>query len=70
MTFLFIFIVSHSRYFHIFRQSRSRPGNSAILLETGSCAIILTRGDSQSRDASRALRRLLNMMSISTEIAQ
>jgi len=39
-----------------------RPGNSAILLETGSCAIILTTVDPLSRDALRAAAR-------STEIA-
>jgi len=43
------------------RRTGTRPGNSAILLETGSCAIILTRVDSPSRDASRALRRLCNI---------
>jgi len=31
---------------------------SAILLETGSCAIILTMGDSQSRDTSRATKKV------------
>jgi len=39
------------------------PGNSAILLETGSCTIILTRLDPLSRNALRAAAR-------STEIAQ
>jgi len=40
-------------------QAGAKPGNSAILLETGSCAIILTRGDSQSRDALRTTKKIL-----------
>jgi len=36
---------------------RARPGNSAILLETGSCTIILTSVDPLSRDALRATRK-------------
>jgi len=52
-----------SEDFDIIQQGRTRPGNSAILLKTGSCTIILTRVDPLSRDALRAAAR-------STEIAQ